>query len=400
MINKLTKEQEELMTTVRDEWINKLGNIKLDKTKVEKGLEFLYGQANLEKPATTIYVKSPLGLQYTYHLLKNYEKVINSVNLGDSVRNSVGDSVRDSVRDSVWNSVANSVRDSVRNSVRDSVWNSVRDSVGDSVRDSVWDSVWNSVASSVRDSVWDSVRDSVGDSVWDSVWNSVWNSVGDYQNMGIRGSIYDWNWVAFYDYWERNDIPLTPLFKTFKENCCESGAYDYLLYQNCAIVCEHPSKIHWTIINNRKVLHNASKPAIEWEDGYKLYFLNGTKVPEELVTTPSGKLDIEFFKKETNADIKTEFIRKFGIERMSSLGKSVDSHKNYNQDWYTKSEYELIDMSPIFESIDYAPHLKMKHQTMNMFCMEAVSPNCKTIQDALSDRNEEDMSDYETIEIK
>ncbi len=109
---------------------------------------------------------------------------------------------------------------------------------------------------------------------------------------------------------------------------------------------------------------------------------------------------MDFYHQTKDADVRTEFVRKFGIERMSSLGKVIDTHENHDDHWYTESAYELIDMSPIFNSIDYAPHLKMKHQTMGMFVMEPVSPHCRTIEDALSDRNEENMREFETISIK
>ena len=58
-------------------------------------------------------------------------------------------------------------------------------------------------------------------------------------------------------------------------------------------------------------------------------------------------------------------------------------------------------MSALFTTIDYAPYLKMKHQTMNMFCLESVSPECYTIKDALAFREGlDDIDDYEIINIK
>ena len=494
-ITKLTQEQIDLQHIASNVWIDKLGNIALDKEKVEKGLDFLYSSIGKNKPDLIVYVDSPLAMQYAYFILSKFSvwesvrdsvctSVRNSVqdSVWDSVRESVCDSVRKSVRnsvqDSVWesvresvcDSVCDSVEESVRNSVQDSVWDSVRDSVLDSVwdsveesveesvQDSVWDSVRNSVCDSVRNSVCDSVRDSVEesvresvcdsvcdsvrdsveesvcDSVLESVWksvresvrNSVWDSVEDsvedsvrdsvrksvqesvrdsvegleYQSMGSRGSVIDWHWIAFYDYFQRIGIELTPQFNIFKDFCCDSGAFDYLLYENLAIVCGHPSNVNWKTINNQRILHNDLAPALEWSDSFKLYALNGTAVPEYLVMTPSDDLDLKWFLEQTNADVKIEFINKYGIDRMLSLGTVIDDYHSYDDEWYNKSEYQLIDMSAIFESKSYAPFLKMKHQTMDMYCMEGVSDNCKTITDALGFRAEVSMNEYQIISIK
>ena len=65
--------------------------------------------------------------------------------------------------------------------------------------------------------------------------------------------------------------------------------------------------------------------ALRYSDGYGLYCLNGIRVPEYLAMTPESSLDIDFFNKEKNADIKTEFVRKFGVDRMLSFGKKIDS---------------------------------------------------------------------------
>ena len=150
--------------------------------------------------------------------------------------------------------------------------------------------------------------------------------------------------------------------------------------KNFVIVSNSPEFIK---TNPQGKLHSENSMAIKYRDGWGLYMLNGIKVPKYLVMTDSDKLDIGFFIKEKNADVRAEFIRKYGIERMVSLGKSIQKLTDYTDDWFNQSEYELINMGGIY-GINYAPHLKMKNLTTGIYHLEGVHPDCKTIEHALN----------------
>ena len=132
-------------------------------------------------------------------------------------------------------------------------------------------------------------------------------------------------------------------------------------------------------------MHHDLTPALLFRDGYCLWMLNGVSVPKYLVETPEGKLDIEFFKKETNADIKAEFIRKYGIQRMLSLGEKMCDASNSKNKWYVDSEYELYNMGKIFNR-ERAVFLKMKNLTTGTYHVEGVDPSCGTVEEALKYR--------------
>lgn len=154
---------------------------------------------------------------------------------------------------------------------------------------------------------------------------------------------------------------------------------------DCAII-ERPIKLH---VNEGGFLHCENDKAIEYADGWGNYFLNGIKVPEYLVMTDAEDLDINFFLKESNADVKAEFVRKYGVERMAHLGKMVDSYEKYPEkthSWWHKSQYELWDLKALFPGLDYQPFVKMLNQTTGIWHMEAVSPECRTLAQALKER--------------
>ena len=168
------------------------------------------------------------------------------------------------------------------------------------------------------------------------------------------------------------------LFKTFAQH-----VYFLIPYKGICFVSEKPTEIHW----KDKRLHNESGPSVKWPDGYAMWNLNGVRVPEWLVTTKAEDLTMERFNTIDNADVKAEFIRKAGMTQMKAFGKTVDKYDRYNDPWWAKSEYELLDMGDFMAKNGYekryCPYLWMKNQTTGVYHLEGIDPKCKTIGAAL-----------------
>lgn len=210
----------------------------------------------------------------------------------------------------------------------------------------------------------------------DAINNNLIKSINSTWYLGVG-----WlTWCGWYEYGKSIGIEFDndkyDLFVNFN-----SEVNFIIPYKGICFISEKPVEINW----NNSRLHKDGGLAVKYSDGYGLYCLNGVKVDKYLAETPEGELDIEYFKKEKNADVKAEFIRKFGIERMQSLGDKICDAKKNSNEWFRKSEYELINMGKIF-GIDYAPHLRMKNLTTGTWHFEAVSPDCHTIEDALKFR--------------
>lgn len=205
------------------------------------------------------------------------------------------------------------------------------------------------------------------------------------ETIDYLGCGYDSGWTAFYDFFQRIGVEYDKewQFDTWKEFVLNSGVFATVLCENVAFVCIRPCIVK---TNSNDDLHCTNGPAIAWRDGYCEYSLNGVWVPEYLVMTPEGELNIDFFKKETNADVKAEFIRKYGIQRMLSLGEKICDAKNNDNKWYVESEYEVWNMGKIFNKKS-APFLKMKNITTGIYHFEGLPDNCNTIEDALKYRS-------------
>lgn len=195
---------------------------------------------------------------------------------------------------------------------------------------------------------------------------------------------------SFYDYmFEELGVDIeAELYAKYKvwESTSELGCIYPL--DNFTIVSQKPTEIH---LNENNVLHKDGGPALVYAGmgDIKIYALNGVRVPEYVAVTPEEKLDLEYYNTITNADVKAEFVRKVGVERFLDKGTLMDTYTNYEGDeyeWWTKSQYQLWDMSFLFDGLDYAPFLYMKNITTEIFHLEGVSPACRTLKDAIKER--------------
>lgn len=193
-------------------------------------------------------------------------------------------------------------------------------------------------------------------------------------------------WAAFYEYAR---VELGVSYDNMNEYQSLLACIKYGMVwptERVCVVCQPPSVIKV----GPRGLHCEDGPAVSYNGKFEIYALNGVRVPKELVMTPSEELSVEWFTKQSNADVKAEFVRKFGVERMLEMGKLVDSYTKYpaaeGYEWWHKSKYELWDMAVLFEGLEYQPYLKMVNQTTGIFHVEAVSPECRTVPEALRER--------------
>ena len=255
MLDQLSQDQINLFPRFRDKWIKSLTN-SINDEKAKEFIDYIYGLSGFNKP---LYIKtsSPLAAQYTANLFR---------------RAQVGAQVRDQVRDQVW----------------DQVWAQVRDQVGAQV----WDQVGAQVGAQVRDQV--------GDQVWAQVRDQVGAQELKYFHFASHGSILDYNWVSFFEYFQEIGINVTGKFKKFKTLLFESNIYDMIQLKGVCIYCEKPVQIKRS---EEGRLHSTAtgEPAIKWSDGFELYFINGRAMPKFIFRKSFTKED---FLTEQNEDTK------------------------------------------------------------------------------------------------
>ena len=123
------------------------------------------------------------------------------------------------------------------------------------------------------------VRDQVYDQVRDQVYDQVKKENLEFFNWAWTGLAWDSAWLSFYDFFQKIGIKYKE--KRFKEyiKVAETEIYDAIFLDGIAILASLPSRID---LNKEGRLHCETGPAIEWRDGYKLWYLNGVVIQPEL----------------------------------------------------------------------------------------------------------------------
>lgn len=141
------------------------------------------------------------------------------------------------------------------------------------------------------------------------------------------------------------------------------------------VVTRKPVEVH---MNAQDQYHCETGMAVRYADGYGIYMLNGVSVPGWLVETPWEKLDPLEFAKIQNVEVRREFVRKLGVERLiQKLGAKVIDKKG---------DYELVLVDLGGDTGEW-PYLKMKNPSIGIWHVEAVDENCRTVDDAIRFRN-------------
>ena len=142
------------------------------------------------------------------------------------------------------------------------------------------------------------------------------------------------------------------------------------VYPQFAMVSDFPT----TLVAE---LHREDGPTHEWRDGFAIYHLNQVAVPEWLVTTREADLDPHKLLKIDNAEVRREFIRKVGIDRVcySLNAKTIDTSGSY--------ELLLLDLGDGRRR----PYLKMRNPSIGTWHVEGVHPDCLTVEQSLNWRN-------------
>jgi hypothetical protein len=206
-----------------------------------------------------------------------------------------------------------------------------------------------------------------------------------YVNTDLWGSL-DSYWIAFYlcgeklcgkkIYPEKERKQLNN-FVTIAKN-----AFWWYGYSETCIISERPKAIH---INSEKKLSKDLAPALEFFDGYSLYYLNGIKMPKNVVVSKPEELSGINALNEENVDVRREYIRKIGIEKFIRDTNAVVLDKFEINTLDKKCHlYELIKVDlgkDVGEHKFLKMQLKMKNNKTVIY-VEGVDDACSSAEEA------------------
>ena len=346
MITELTREQEDLLLCIRQEW-EMLGQCceSANRWAAETAMIGFYKKIKKPPPAF-LWVDSPLtGALVTI--------IMNS-------RSSLWSSLDSSLGSSLWSSLGSSLRSSL----------------------------WSSLDSSLRSSLDSSLDSSLGSSLRSSLRSSPSNC--------WHWGTHDGAWIAFYDFCRRIGV------KYEKENNAALSLHVQYArsalwassYEKVSFLCERPTKVHMIRHHHGYlILHCDGGPAVAFRDGFAVWALNGVMVSKKIAETPAEKLDPLIFAKERNVEIRKEILRKIGVDRLQQklgsklLDSGVLTFPDVNDDPMPREaayELHLINLSG---STGEWPYLRMWNPSEHCWHLEAVPRECRTVGEALKFRN-------------
>jgi len=194
-------------------------------------------------------------------------------------------------------------------------------------------------------------------------------------------------WVGFYDF-------MGTLIKYKPEDARKlanhialaESAFWVWPYVGLCVVCDRPNALHWSdgeIAN--KVVHKDGSPAIQFRDNAALWVLNGVRVPQWLSESTDAQLDPARIKYIDNVEVRREFVRKVGIERLCKALKAREVASETPVIDGKAIKYRLLEME-IGE--DMLRYLEMENPSLEgIIHVERVDSECETVRDAIVFRN-------------
>lgn len=145
-------------------------------------------------------------------------------------------------------------------------------------------------------------------------------------------------------------------------------------HRRACVISERPESV---AVGDTDGLHCDGRPVVRFRDGFSLWYLHSVPVPWWLAELPEERLDPRWLVSIANAQIRREFVRKVGIERIChSLGAQCIDRRG---------EYELLFLD--LGDGRRRPYLKMLNPSSGTWHMEGVHPSCTTVLEALTWRN-------------
>lgn len=103
-------------------------------------------------------------------------------------------------------------------------------------------------------------------------------------SFAISGNIWDYYWVAYYDFCEKIGEKQSPDFHNYK-NLLLAGPYDMVQLEDYCIVSNLPDVLKR---DNQLRLHGEDGPAVHFRDDFEVYLWHGVKIPKHWIMDKSS----------------------------------------------------------------------------------------------------------------
>ncbi len=183
----------------------------------------------------------------------------------------------------------------------------------------------------------DRVSNFVSYKIWEEVWHDIKKIIGRYlRRSGINLYFYD---GINFEYNFKN-VP-----EPKSQELLDLGVADMIRLPSLTIVSEFPIRI---LKNEHGQLHCSNNSAVEWSDGFGLFYWNGIKVPREWIINKET-IDKRTVLSEPNIERRRCIMEILGAEKYFELlnvvciDDSIDEHGNPIKLYRTKEKEPKIE---------------------------------------------------------
>jgi hypothetical protein len=408
MVNKLTKRQIKSIESFYEEGMNIGLNTDTNKIEAEKSIHELYTFCGFEKPFV-FWCQSPYQMQIIINILKEtkWNQIRNQMDkqIGDQIWNQIGKQIRNQIKSQIVKQIRNQIigyqtTDQIGIQICNQIENQIRNQIGHQIRNQIYNRIDYQIINQIRSQMDKQIWSQMDKQIRKQICNQIENQMIENEYFFYYGySQNEINWIQYYRYFIYN-------FKNIKWNnkAIEGLNIMYRIakysgwwypFEKIVFVCEKPIKIIFD--RDKKLLHSEKESVIEYNDGYKLYALNGIMIPDYVIEKDKNDIDIKEVIKINNVEQKREIIKFLG------------------EDWfYEKLDCKLLDTKYLYLDKDNKVFQKNKKGTrpveykllkadigfsepLKILCMdnasidgikhyETVEPYCETILDAFESR--------------
>jgi hypothetical protein len=227
----------------------------------------------------------------------------------------------------------------------------------------------------------------VGDQVETQVRAQVRAQVGDqklkYFDFAYNADTWDLNWIAFYDYFEQLKIVHHSLFHEYK-SLIDANIFMNIEFEKVCLICRPPKYIKRDAQNR---LHCENGMAIEFQDGWGLYYLHGrhfTKEEYRQFFPQPATIDATKVLGWANVEQRAVIIMSYGFEQMLEYlpnVKLIHTCFQYLKPLETRKKCWLYQFD--FGNLTHKLCIMPNHTDGKRYYI-LVDPNIQTCQEAIA----------------
>ncbi|MEO1186312.1 MAG: DUF6745 domain-containing protein, partial [Cyanobacteria bacterium J06636_27] len=146
----------------------------------------------------------------------------------------------------------------------------------------------------------------------------------------------------------------------------------FIPFEDVCIVCDRPSKFS---LDSENRLHSEGEPAIQFADGYGLYYYHGVALPEQYGNVHPNQWEAKWLLSENNSELRRILIQAIGYNRICDELKAIKLN--------SFREYDLIKIDAEAD-VEPIVLLKMICPSTGYTHVLRVPPNMESAREAIT----------------